>query len=500
MNHKPVQVRRRVAVMALALTLIIGALMGSLVAVNAAGAPVPGRAVPVFLAAPRTQPAPRVSFEAGFSPMVRRVLPTVVSVSSSKIVRPPQRSSSTLMDPFFQQLFGDRFQAPRKRWEQSLGSGVVVSPDGYLLTNNHVVAGATDITVTFPDRREFTARIIGRDPQTDIAVLKVDAKGLPVLPFGDSSRLAVGDFVLAIGNPYGLSHTVTMGIVSATGRQSLDIEDYEDFIQTDAAINPGNSGGALVDERGALIGINTAILSGGQDGGSEGIGFAIPINMARQVMDQILRHGRVVRGYMGVYVQDVTPEIAKAFGLREIGGALIGGVTDGSPAAQAGLKRGDIILAEDGKRVSEAGSMRLHTSLTKPGTTVRLTVFRKGARIEVPLTLGELPVKPDSKSDASPDSQPSSALDGVKVDELTPGIDRALHLPSGTQGVVISEVDTASRADEAGLQRGDVIVEVNHKAVTGVSEYENAVQAAGSKPVLLLIDRRGQTSYLVLQP
>jgi serine protease Do len=499
MEQTPVNVRRSVVVVVLALTLIAGALGGSLATARTAGGTSLGRAVPLFMAAPATAAPARVSFEAGFSPLVRHALPAVVSVSSSKIVRSPERSSSVLMDPLFQGLFGDRFETPRKRWEQSLGSGVVVSPDGYLLTNNHVVAGATDITVTLPDRREFAARIIGKDPQTDIAVLKVDAKGLSVLPFGDSSKTAVGDFVLAIGNPYGLSHTVTMGIVSATGRQSLDIEDYEDFIQTDAAINPGNSGGALINEQGALIGINTAILSGGQHGGSEGIGFAIPIDMARQVMDQILRNGRVIRGYMGVYVQDVTPEIARAFGLHEIGGALIGGVAAGSPAARAGLQRGDIILAMDGQRVSKAGPMRLQASLTKPGTTVRLTVFRKDAKIEIPVTLGEMPVKPDSNQ-ASHSSLPSSALDGVTVDELTPEIGRELHLPLGTQGVVIAKVDPASRADETGLQRGDVIQEVNHKTVASVAEFKNAVQEAGKQPVLLLIDRAGRTSYLVLQP
>jgi serine protease Do len=450
-------------------------------------------------AADPAQPPERVSFENGFAPVVKRALPAVVSVSSSKIVRTPD--NSIFSDPFFRQFFGNQSQTPRKQWEHSLGSGVIVSPEGYILTNNHVVDGATDVRVTLSDRREFTAHIVGRDPHTDIAVLKIGVANLPVLPFGDSSTMSPGDFVLAIGNPYGLTHTVTMGIVSATGRGGLDIEDYEDFIQTDAAINPGNSGGALINVKGQLIGINTAILAQGGDGGeggNQGIGFAIPINMAREVMDQILKTGKVVRGYLGVYVQNVTPAIAQAFGLPEVRGALIGDVTPDTPASRAGLQKGDVILAVNGKPVTESSLLRLQISMTKPGTVDHFTVFRNGKQIEIPVTLGELPGKPGSTgAQAGPSS---SALQGITVDELTPDVLNALKLPVGTKGVVIAHVGSASRAEEAGLKRGDVIQEVNHQPVDSVTEFQAAARAADGKPVLLLVNRGGHTLFIVVQP
>jgi len=291
-----------------------------------------------------------------FAPVVKKVLPAVVNVASSKMVKNPMGMTPGNMEPFFRQFFGGeeapfgsngRGQAAPQQLEQGQGSGVIVSPEGYILTNNHVVDGATILRVTLSDKREFKARVVGTDPKTDLAVLKIDAANLPTVVIGDSDKIQVGDFALAIGNPFGLGGTVTMGIVSATGRSNLGIEDYEDFIQTDAPINPGNSGGALVNERGDLIGINTAILSGSQ--GNQGIGFAIPVSVARNVTDQILRNGKVTRAYLGVMSEVVTPALAKAFHQKEPAGALISEVKQASPAAHAGLEKGDIILAVNGK-------------------------------------------------------------------------------------------------------------------------------------------------------
>jgi serine protease Do len=294
----------------------------------------------------------------GYSAVVKKVVPAVVNISSSRVVKRDSNTTRGMqgVDPFFRQFFGDDFfqrGIPQERREKSLGSGVIVSPEGYILTNNHVVDHATEVTVTLHDKREMKARVVGTDPRTDIAVLKIDGSNFPALALADSSKVEVGDIVLAIGDPFGVGQTVTSGIVSATGRGGLGIEEVEDFIQTDAPINPGNSGGALVDDEGHLIGINTAILSG-NSGGNQGIGFAVPINMARHDMDQILKNGKVERGYLGILPQDVTPAIAKAFSSNELKGALVGDVTSGSPAARGGLEKGDIILEVNGQTIADA--------------------------------------------------------------------------------------------------------------------------------------------------
>ena len=314
-----------------------------------------------------------------FAPVVKKVLPAVVNVSASKMVKSQMGTMPGNMEPFFRQFFGDddgapfgrggrgRTEPPQQR-EQGAGSGVIVSPEGYILTNNHVVDGATDVRVTLSDKREFKARIVGTDPKTDLAVLKIDAANLPTAVIGDSDKIQVGDYALAIGNPFGLGGTVTMGIISATGRSNLGIEDYEDFIQTDAPINPGNSGGALVNDRGDLIGINTAILSRSQ--GNQGIGFAIPVAIARNVTDQILRNGKVTRAYLGVLSEGVTPALAKAFHEKEPGGALVSEVKHDSPAAHAGIEKGDIILAVNGKPVADSAQLAMTISLMQPGSAV----------------------------------------------------------------------------------------------------------------------------------
>jgi serine protease Do len=483
--------------------LLVGGVAGSIITAKTGRAFGVGNRIPMWLAAADPVQSGQVSFGSGFSAVAAKDVPAVVNIASTKIVRSPEggQVSPFFSDPFFRQFFGDQFtpqqQMPREEREHSLGSGVIVSADGYILTNNHVIEGANEIKVTLGDKREFKGRVIGTDPRTDIAVLKVEAKDLPVLVFGDSSKVKVGDFALAIGNPFGLNQTVTMGIVSATGRGNLGIEDYEDFIQTDASINPGNSGGALVNVTGELIGINTAILSGGS-GGNQGIGFAIPINMARQVMDQILKQGRVIRGYLGAMIQPVTPQIAKSFGLSQPRGALLGDVEPGAPASKSGLQRGDIVLEMDGQPVTGTEEFRLKIAMMKPGTTVRLKVYRNGKELDVPVVLGELPAK--AASSQSEGGTPSAALQGLSVDELTPQIARQLGLPAKTLGVVVTGVDSGSAAEEAGLRRGDVIQEVNHKPVHNVTEFSSAVSQLGKQNVLLLVNRRGNTLYVVVEP
>ncbi len=435
----------------------------------------------------------------GYSAIVKRVVPAVVNISTSKIVKQTAMEVPEGMDPMFRQFFGNGsgqgFGAPRQRNEKALGSGVIISPQGYILTNNHVVDGATEVTVTLHDKREFKARVVGTDPRTDIAVLKIDGSNFPVLSLADSSKVEVGDIVLAVGNPFGVGQTVTAGIVSATGRGNLGIEQVEDFIQTDAPINPGNSGGALVDDEGHLIGINTAILAG-NSGGNQGIGFAVPINMARHDMDQIVAHGKVEHGYLGVLPQDVTPALAKAFH-SETGGALVGQITPDSPAAHSSLKQGDIIVAVNGQPVADASQLRTKIGMLDPNQTVTLKVQRNGSSEDVAIKLGEYPTTEEHASNKKPDSDKS--LQGVNVESLTPETAQELKLPASTKGVVVSEVDPGSHAADAGLRPGDVIQQVNRQPVTNVREYSQAVSASKKDDsVLLLIDRGGNTLFLAV--
>jgi serine protease Do len=403
--------------------------------------------------------------------------------------------------PMFRQFFGDnfgngggQFRMPRQQKEEGLGSGVIVSPNGYILTNNHVVDHATSVTVIMPDKQEYKARVVGTDAKTDLAVVKIDAGTLDAVTIGDSDKVQVGDYVLAVGNPFGIGKTVTMGIVSATGRANLGIEDYEDFIQTDAAINHGNSGGALVNDRGDLIGINTAILANGSEG-NQGIGFAVPVNVARKVMDQIIRNGKVTRAYLGVMAQEVTPAIAKAFHEPQVTGALVGDVTPNSPAQKAGVEKGDIILAIDGKPVNSSAELRMHVSLMEPGTRVNVKVFRDGAEKTLPLTLAEMPTE-TAKAD-QPESSTEDALQGITVENVTARTARQLGLPETVAGVVVTGVDPGSKAAESGLKRGDVIQEVNHKPVRNTADFESAMRAA-KDATLLLVNRQGSTMYLAV--
>lgn len=433
-----------------------------------------------------------------FAPIVKNAQPAVVSIASTKVVK--IRSGDQGLPPFFndpqlRQFFGQQGQGqPREQREQGLGSGVIVSPGGYILTNNHVIEGANDIKVYLSDQRELKGRVIGADPKTDIAIVKVDEKNLPTLPFADSAQVQVGDLALAIGNPFGIGQTVTMGIISATGRGNLGIEDYEDFIQTDAAINPGNSGGALINASGQLIGINTAILSGA--GGNQGVGFAVPANLARTVMNQLLKNGKVVRGYLGLMIQPVTPEIAKAFNLPDAHGALVGEVTTDGPAAKAGISQGDVITDLNGARLDDSREFRLKVSQLAPGSAIKLKVIRDGNPRDVNVTLGELPNEIVAASSQKPET---SSLDGLSVESLTPQIARQLKLPVGASGVVVAEVQDGSRADDAGLRRGDLIQQVNRQPVDNVAEFERLMKQGGGKPAVLLVNRNGHASFVAIE-
>jgi serine protease Do len=486
---KPFRLRTKALAVACAITLSGGLLAAALVT----------RAhISLKLADPNETPS-RVTM----APAAKAAMPAVVKISASKVVKTPTGYSDGegQLDPLFRQFFGNdsrgfQPQQPRSHVEGGLGSGVVVSPDGYILTNNHVVDGATNVSVTLPDRREFKAKVIGTDPKTDIAVLKIEASNLPVITVGNSSKMQVGDAVLAIGNPYGVGQTVTMGIVSATGRAGLGIEDYEDFIQTDASINPGNSGGALVNDRGELIGINTAILAPGS-GGNQGIGFAVPVNLARNVMDQIVTHGSVERAYLGVSIQQVTPAIAKAIGLTGPDGALVSEVSPNSPASRAGMQSGDVILSMNSTPIAESNQLRMNISLMNPGQTVHLKVFRDGQTREVSAQVGEMPGKKVERASRDNGSAGSEALEGVSVEDLNARTAREAGLPANTRGVVVTEVDPGSAAAEAGLQEGDVIQEVNHHAVASSDDLSSALHRSNGES-LLLVNRGGNKLYLAV--
>jgi serine protease Do len=430
-------------------------------------------------------------------------------------------------DPLFRRFFGvpdeeDQDAAPpqprnrgnrrgsppsqREQKEQSLGSGVIISADGYILSNNHVVEGADEVKVALSGSDdELIAKVIGTDPQTDISVLKIDAKNLAPITMTDSDNLQVGDIVLAVGNPLGIGQTVTMGIVSATGRGRFGIVDYEDFIQTDAAINRGNSGGPLVDAEGRLVGINTAIIS--PTGGSIGIGFAIPVNMARNVMNAIVREGKVTRGYLGVFIQDLTPQLAQEFGTH--GGALVGGVPKNSPAAKAGLQPGDVITEFNGRKVPDSRQLRLWVSQSAPGTKATFKILRDGKERTVTTSLGELPSEMTAASPGrrAPQAQPKSdALDGVEVTDLDQRTRRQAGIPSDVEGALVTSVDPNSKAAEAGIRQGDVILEINRKKVRNAQEAIDLSEKIKSDQQILLrvwsggAGGAGGTRFLVVEP
>jgi serine protease Do len=433
-----------------------------------------------------------------FAPVVKKAAPSVVNIYSTQIIHFRPRRSPFDNDPFFRQFYGD--QAPNDnreltRREHSLGSGVIVSADGYILTANHVVEDADEIKVSLGEnKKEYAARVIGTDPPTDVAILKIDAKDLPAITQADSDQLEIGDIVLAIGNPYGLSQTVTMGIVSALGRNGLEgFNQYQDFIQTDAAINPGNSGGALVDAEGRLVGINTAIVPN-SNGGNQGIGFAVPVNLARHVMERLISGGKVTRGYLGIFPQDITPNLAKAFDLPDQSGALVGNVYPNTPAEKAGIKSGDVILAINGKDVSDAQSLMLAVSECSPGSPATVKLLRNGQLQTITVNLAELPVrmsKNQNERNTSDSGSPTAdALDGVQVADLDNYVRQQLRIPEVLRGALVTDVQRESNSAEAGLQRGDVIVEINREPVNSAADAQRLGRGSKGGQILIKVWRR----------
>jgi serine protease Do len=433
-------------------------------------------------------------FGQSFAPVVKQVLPAVVKVySSSKAQEMPPEA----VDPMLRRFFGDSFPGARRSpRQQGIGSGVVVTEDGYILTNNHVVDGADSVKVQLNDGTEHTAKIVGRDPQTDLAVLKIKASSLPHLDFANSDQAEVGDLVLAVGNPFGLGETVTTGIISAKGRASLGL-DYEDFIQTDAAINPGNSGGALVDTQGRLLGINTAILS--RTGGNQGIGFAIPTNLARDVMDSLIKDGKVARGQLGVRIQDVTPAMAKRLELGESRGAIVGEVSPKSPAAKAGIQSGDVVVEFDGKPVRDSRQLRLAVGRTKPGSAVPVKVVRDGDSKTFKVTIRELASDEVAKDGTGRGSdKDTGTLNGVGVTDISAAQRRQFGVPSSIEGALVTEVEPDSAAYEAGLRPGDVILEINKERIQDAEQAVRLTENPADKTTLLKVWSRGGTRFLVV--
>jgi serine protease Do len=435
-----------------------------------------------------------------YAPVIKKVGPSVVNIFSSKKMQLP-RGHPLLDDPFWRRFFGDEGldpgRRPAQRMQQSLGSGVIVTSDGYILSNNHVVEGADEIKVILSQgEKEYQAKIVGSDPQTDVAVLKIEAKDLPAIPVTDSDTLEVGDTVLALGNPFGVGQTVTVGIVSGMGRGGFGVVDYEDFIQTDASINPGNSGGALVDAEGRLVGINTFILS--RSGGSQGIGFAIPVNLARSVLDRIVMEGKVTRGYLGVYIQPITPELAKEFNLPDQTGALIGGVTPKSPAEEAGLKDGDVVIELNGKRVTDNRHLRVMVAQTAPKTKVTLKVLREGKEQLITATLGELPDDLAKVGSPGGPAAGKGALEGVELSDLDARSRQQFEIPSNLKGALITEVDEETAAQTAGLRAGDVILEINRQSVRNADDAVELARKSKEAKVLLKVWSKGGSRYVVV--
>ena len=432
------------------------------------------------------------------APVAKSAMPAVVNISTTQKLKQRRRSSPAPspgpsphgeQDPFeefFRRFFGE--QSPSRR-QRSLGSGFIISEDGYIITNNHVVGDAAKITVRLSDKEEYEAKVIGSDDKTDIALIKIDSPHpLPTVPLGKSADLQIGDWVLAIGNPFGLEQTVTAGICSAKGRV-IGAGPYDDFIQTDASINPGNSGGPLLNLKGEVVGINSAIFS--QGGGNIGIGFATPIDLAKSIITQLKEKGKVTRGWLGVVIQEVTPELAKSFGLKEATGALVAEVTQGAPADQAGLQRGDVITAFNGTPVKSAQELPSLVAQMPVGEKVNVTVLREGKEKTFSVTLGQLPEEAEGEAERGEVSQENW---GLTVAELTADLARQFQLDPAQKGVVITDIEAGSPAEQAGLQPGDVIEEINRQPIKSTEDFKKAMAEAKDKATLLLLARRGKTS------
>ena len=508
-----VQFRRSTAI----LTLVAASLGGGLIAALAVATHEKAPVISVARADTSTQ---RIStLSNSFADMIEKASPAVVKISSTRVVKASEqeRSNPFTQDPFFRRFFGgpNGGFGNRDQRERGLGSGVLIASDGYILTNNHVIDKATSLKVELSDGRTFTGKAVGADPQTDVAVVKINASSLPTLTFANSDAARVGDLCFAIGNPFGQDHTVTMGIVSAKGR-TLETGTYlQNFIQTDAAINPGNSGGALINAKGELIGMNTAILSGGSslggEGGNIGIGFAVPSNMAKQVADQLIKSGKVSRGYIGVALGNITAESAPLFGLKEAKGATVNEVTPGAPGAKAGLQQGDVITAIDGKQVSGSDELTMNVISHRPGETVTLDVVRNNKPMQVKVTLGQRPSGTDwdnpnrsqnNDSDRQDDNNTSGGASarGISVETLTPETADQVGAGPNVRGVVITDIDQSSPAADAPLARGMVITAVNRKPVTSASEFRRMMAAEKGKAVLLTVSIQGRTSFIPVEP
>ena len=433
-----------------------------------------------------------------FAEVAKKVKPTVVSITTEKVIKYPQQqyprrgpSQQNPFDDFFDRFF--RFPAPEgEQRQKALGSGVIMTPDGYIVTNNHVVANFDKIKVTLADERTFDAEVVGTDPKSDMAVIKIDAKDLPAVKVGDSDKAEVGEWVLAIGNPMGFAHTVTAGIISAKGRSNLRLADYEDFIQTDAAINPGNSGGALVNLNGELVGINTAIAS--QTGTYIGIGFAIPINMAKNIMESLVNKGKVVRGWLGVYIQDIGDELADAMGLKDTKGSLISSVVEDSPSEKAGLKAGDVIIRLDKEKIKDSNHLRNIIAGLLPGTTVKVEVIRNKKKRVISVKLGELE---DKEQVAEKSAKQKQEKMGLKVEALTRELAQQYGYDAKKKGVIVTEVKPGGPAARGTVREGDLILELNRKEIKSITAYEKAI--ASVKPgdtILVLLNRRGSVFFV----
>jgi serine protease Do len=511
-----VQFRRSTAILTLVAASIGGGLIAAFAVASRSNTP-----APVSVVARADTSNQRVSqLSNSFADIIEKASPAVVTISSTRVIKASEQQGNNPFsaDPFFRQFFGGPNASPRAQRERGLGSGVIVSSSGYILTNNHVVDKATSLKVALSDGRDFTAKTVGTDPQTDLAVVKISANDLPTLPFGNSEGARVGDLCFAIGNPFSQDHTVTMGIVSAKGRKLEGQTRIQNFIQTDAAINPGNSGGALINAKGELIGINTMILTGGGnsmfggEGGNIGIGFAVPSNMAKQVMEQIEKNGKVSRGYMGALLAQLTPDLAPQFGLKNNKGALVSQVTPGGPAEKAGLKMGDVVTAIDGKPVASSDELTMDVISHAPGSTVSLDVVRDGKPTKVNITLGQRPngIDWDQKNkggndngdDNDNDNTPngSASARGITVEPLTPEVAQQVGVPPGTHGVVVTDIDQSSPAADANLGRGVVIVAVNRQNVSSVSDFKRLMNEAKGKAALLTVNLGGQTGFTVVQP
>ncbi len=461
---------------------------------------------------PTAPPAPLVvdGTRTSYADVVEKTSPAVVRIESEIKERqtPQTQMPQSPFDDFFNSPQTPQGQPQRPQIQRGLGSGVIVSADGYILTNNHVVEGAEKITVLMSDNKSYEAKAVGLDKASDLAVLKIEGATFPFLNLGNSDNVRVGDIVLAIGNPLGIGQTVTAGIISAKGRRTglSDGNSFEDFLQTDAPINRGNSGGALVNLTGELIGINSQILSSGGQGGSIGIGFSIPSNMAKTVMEQLIQNGKVRRGMLGINIQNISEDVAKNLELKDTKGVIVSNVRPGSAAEKAGIKRGDIVTSINNEAIEDSNILRNKVAGTAPGSEIKIKILRDGKEQEVSAMLDELAVegeKTENKSGENPpntEKQSESGKLGLNLQPLSPQISRQLELPADATGVVVTEVDRDGAAAQQGIARGDVIMEINRQAVNSLDEVKAALDKSGDRPILLLIARRGQTIYLTVKP